>query len=156
MRFESGRECIGTGWLIDVCTIATAGHNVYCALDGYAADIQVDIGYHGNEHVDLESRRGKHIAVHWGWRRNELDKYDLAFIRVGEPFENVEPIPWKVSPVIGNDILIEVVGYPRDVPDGEEGQYMYVSKGYTSYNLESSNFMLEYTLDTKRGTWLYY
>jgi V8-like Glu-specific endopeptidase len=156
MRFQNGRECSGTGCLFDEYNVVTAGHNIFCHINGRAVDVQVDIGYNGDNHVNLETRKGKHVAVHWEWYKNQSTGYDLAFIRVVEQFKNVEPIPWKVGPVAGENTLIQVVGYPTDILDGEKGQCMYVSEGRTSYDMESSSFMLRHKLDTGPGTHLYY
>lgn len=118
----------------------------------------VYVGYNGIASVretNVECQIGECIALHYGWYTSSSAVNDLAFIRVTKPFTDVSPIPWKDCPTKGENIQIRVVGYPGDMPDGrleEKGQHMFESAGPITFNLEHSEFMLHYKLDTEVGT----
>ena len=95
---------------------------------------------------------GEYVAIHWGYYKTRQDVYDLAVIRVSEPFEHVRSyIRYDACPINGRQIAI--VGYPcPDTRKGMEGTYMYISRGLACYNLAGDDGMLRHLLDTEGGT----
>ena len=165
MRYHEDLQWYGgTGWMIDNRTVVTAAHNLCrSSIDNSAEHVKnvlVTIGYSGEESTksnEIETRRGKSIAVHSGYfaqTSREYRKYDIAAIRLERPFDNVEPMRWQITPHAANEITIQVVGYPEDLPlddENKQGEIMYSSEQKVTFDLKEQNDRLIYKLDTAGG-----
>ncbi|KAE8412388.1 trypsin-like cysteine/serine peptidase domain-containing protein [Aspergillus pseudocaelatus] len=151
---EEERFAMATGWLIDEDTVITAGHCAYKPSYGRATDIRIFLGYNGQSSVktkEVQGRRGKYIAVHWGYFDKCQKEYDLAVIKTDKAFENVTGFLWQDCPIEEKDAQLTVVGYPGDTPANEEGEYMHYSEGKTTFDLRELDYMLLHHLDTAGG-----
>lgn len=147
---QSGTEVReATGWL-DGETIVTCGHCVYDMQFGHITAMEAILGY-GDAPENVESRWGSCVVVHWGWYKTFASRHDLAFIRLTEPFEKARPIPWTETPITAKDMQVGAPGFPGDIPEVEPGRYMYESDCFITFNLATSDYMLEYDLDTWGG-----
>jgi V8-like Glu-specific endopeptidase len=142
---------LGTGWLVDANTIATAGHCVYDENFGRLQSVNVIFGI---ESGDSTTRTGTHAVVHWCWYTSFAKKSDLGFIRLNKKVKVTEtrPLSYINTPTKApyNSELI-VRGYP-DHPDHEDR--MQFSKCTANYDLDETEYLLEYELDTLGGTCL--
>lgn len=83
-----------------------------------------------------------------------MKAYDVAFIKVHQPFTGIVPINFEDTPrtAFAN---IGLVGYAGDITDpfsGEKGAHMYEVFQNTEWNLEKSDYtMVEYALDPYGG-----
>lgn len=83
-----------------------------------------------------------------------MKAYDLAFIKVQQPFTEIVPIDFEDTP--RSEIsTIGLAGYAGDITDrfsGEKGAHMYEVFLNTGWDLEDSEYiMLEYALDPFGG-----
>lgn len=157
---DDTRYAQGTGWLITPDLLVTAGHLVYDHLYGFgrATEVKVYVGYHGKESVHMDSyvqfRRGIKIATSKNWVQSEVNRADdISFIRVENPFENINPIRWEQTPTKG-DFPLAIVGYPGDKRrrNEEAGAEMYEESAQTRFDLKTTTSnMLEHQLSTYAG-----
>ncbi|CEL06614.1 hypothetical protein ASPCAL09786 [Aspergillus calidoustus] len=148
---------VATGFLIRDDLVATTGH---CAFDrsyelGRLNEVKVYLGYSGRGNVDnpeVEFRTGQSVATTNEWNEAERVEADLAFIKLDEPFYNVEPIEYKNTPASARKV-IGVVGYPGDIrQDGEPGGRLQQDFQETRWNIHQSGTQtLEYTIDPNGG-----
>ncbi|KAK6532792.1 hypothetical protein TWF281_006968 [Arthrobotrys megalospora] len=149
---KPGTHAIATGWLIAPDTVVTAGH---CAYDwsyglGHLVEVKVYLRYAGKQSVledTAELRYGKYVTVPTEYLKGPRDHYDVSFIRLHEPFEDVQPLEYSETPRRGNDTL-GVVGYPAD---RDLGEYMYEDFETVEYDLARNNMLLSYSIDTAGG-----
>ncbi|KFY11108.1 hypothetical protein V492_04655 [Pseudogymnoascus sp. VKM F-4246] len=153
LRFGT-KAYIGTGWLVDKDTIATAGHCVFSKVSGHLNGVTVVFGYHGKQSqhsLDTEMQHGSHVALHWGWYDANRKKNDIALIRLSAPVRTIKPFLYENTPEQGSSLL-RVVGYPFDKGGpSDRGGYMYMSEGNTTWVLDDEDAMLKYTMDTAGG-----
>ncbi|XDG03192.1 hypothetical protein ABKA04_002807 [Annulohypoxylon sp. FPYF3050] len=141
---QNGIICCGTGFLINNRTVVTAAHNV---CDDYATSIEVHVGYCEGNHVQHETRWGKHVAINLGYHNYKDHVYDFAVIRLNKPFNKVrEYIQCRSSSTEHPEIA--VVGYPQDPQQNKDGQHMHISKGPKG---RVEDHVLRYKLDTTAG-----
>lgn len=152
----------GTGWLIAPDLIVTAGHHAFdwSYKKGRLAQVKAYVGYNGKSSIDdpqiaAEFRQGSQVATPSEWLRSKgMKAYDVAFIKVHQPFTEVVPFEFEDTPksTLSN---IGVVGYAGDITDrftGEKGAHMYEVFQNIEWNLEKSEYtMLEYALDPYGG-----
>ncbi|KAL9044417.1 MAG: hypothetical protein Q9214_002442 [Letrouitia sp. 1 TL-2023] len=154
----------GTGWLIEDDLVVTAGHVVLSPENrGRAVYLNTYAGYRGLDSIGssvgeqiVQKRQGKRIAVPEAYFNNKNDTYDVAFVKLIEPFENVQPFRYRETPEEGSRESIGVVGYPadNDSNDGNNGvgPHMYEQFIETSWNLrESDSYLLQYGISTFHG-----
>lgn len=167
MKFHDESSWLGgTGWLIDEKTVVTAAHNLYekptKGATRYAEVVFVTIGSSGTETQKTdkaERRRGKSAAIHLGFYSQDpnshdawWEKYDMAVIRLEDPFRESKCFEWRTTPLQEKDVTIEVVGYPGDLPStADEGLIMYKAQQCIDLNLKRDGHQLSYQLDTAKG-----
>ncbi|KAL3457918.1 trypsin-like cysteine/serine peptidase domain-containing protein [Aspergillus heterothallicus] len=148
---------VATGFLIRDDLVVTAGH---CAYDrsydlGRLEQAKVYIGYTGRPNVndaEVEFRSGQNVATTNEWIDGEHAEADLAFIKLDEPFYQVNPIEYKNTPTSARKV-IGVVGYPGDIrQNGEPGNRLHQDFQETRWNVHQSGTQtLEYTIDPNGG-----
>ena len=153
---------MGTGWLIKLDLLVTAGH---CAFDwshnlGRLVSVKAYIGYAGKTSIkdpkfSVQFRTGKQVATTTQWLTSKGQRpHDVSFMKLAKPFTEIEPIRFIETPPQGY-CQLGVVGYPGDLKDkatGEKGAHMYEHFLNTGWNLEDSqDNMLEYNMDTFGG-----
>ncbi|KAJ3548923.1 hypothetical protein NM208_g758 [Fusarium decemcellulare] len=138
----------GTGWLVNNWTVATAGHLVYKA-NRPAMKIDVIISNRfGSPHQVKQP--GVHVMAHWGWIKSFEVKHDLAFVRLGRPFDESEPLPFKQNTLVKEENRkIWTLGYPANL---DRGEAMYECKKTATWDLEKPLGVLEYDLSTAEGS----
>ncbi|KAI0413565.1 trypsin-like cysteine/serine peptidase domain-containing protein [Xylaria grammica] len=141
----------GSGFLIDDWTVVTVGHLLvnHC---GCARGMRIWAGRGGDENT-IESRDGMYVAVHNGWFEGYSECNDLAFIRLSEPFNTVNPLEYKQTPITHNGVDAAIYGYPCDLPENSSarGNRLCVSRSSVRYGWSNSTLMLEHEGDTERG-----
>ena len=148
---------VGTGWLIDATTVVTCAHNFYSTTKkAHALNVTAYIGYAANASRDftkIEARRGVSVAIHWGYYAAPQTKHDFAILTLRKPFKDAKPLPAKTTPLTSVEPLLRVVGYPGDIPQGENrGKVVYQSEGIEqTYDLRTTDYEIAYTLDTFKG-----
>ncbi|MCJ1462448.1 hypothetical protein MMC07_001049 [Pseudocyphellaria aurata] len=167
LRYASQRESdpwtIATGWLIAPDLIVTAGHSAFdwSHKMGRLAQVKVYVGYNGRasawDPTSVQFQQGRQVATTTEWLKSKgFRGYNLAFIKVQNPFTGIVPIKFQDTPRSGISSL-GVVGYAGDIVDfstGEKGARMYESFSNTRWNLEDSEYtMLEYDIDSYGGKW---
>lgn len=153
---------IGTGWLIEPDLIVTAGHYAFdwSYKKGRLTQVKAYIGYNGKASVDdpqiaTQFRQGSQVATPSEWLRSKgMKAYDVAFIKVRQPFTGIVPFEFEDTPRSALS-SIGLVGYAGDLTDrfsGEKGAHVYEVFQNTEWNLEKSEYtMLEYVLDPYGG-----
>ncbi|KAK3371141.1 hypothetical protein B0T24DRAFT_305660 [Lasiosphaeria ovina] len=156
--FESGdkaAEILGTGFAIDLSTVAVAGHLVAPDDPNYGRALQVIVqaGEPGN---GAETRRGEYVAVHSNWISNQSEEHDIAFIRLVNPFKDLKPIKCEAlqKPVADNKNTDACVyGYTHcneiGVPSHINSSKLWKSRA--PYTFSDDGFVL-HKGDTDRGT----
>ncbi|KAJ8124263.1 hypothetical protein O1611_g9378 [Lasiodiplodia mahajangana] len=166
LRFEAQEIddpwALASGWLIRNDLVVTAGH---CAFDhshglGRLTHVKAYIGYHGNESINdpsyaVQFRTAKQVVTTQNWLEDGSNEaFDVSFILLESPFDDITPIQYEATPQTGNSKL-GIVGYPGDLMDkdtGEKGAFMWEMFQETSWNLAtSSSHMLQYKIDTYGG-----
>ncbi|KAI1398911.1 trypsin-like cysteine/serine peptidase domain-containing protein [Hypoxylon fuscum] len=134
---------LGTGWLVDDKTIATAGHIAYDETFGRLRSVEAVFG------TDLAKRHGIHVVVHWGWYSGFMRKSDLAFIRLNERVEckELSYIPTPIRHAEGERLILR--GYSNNPGYNDT---MRVSECEAKYDIQETNGVLEYELNTKGGS----
>ncbi|KAK6343015.1 hypothetical protein TWF718_008393 [Orbilia javanica] len=148
----SGTHATATGWLINSDTIVTAGQSAYDWTFGlgHLIEVKVYIRYAGKESVESgvsEFRYGKYVTLPTEYLKGPRDHYNVAFIKLAAPFENVQPLEYLETPR-RNEEVIGVVGYPADL---EGGEYMYETCQVFDYDLARNNMLFSYALDPTGG-----
>ncbi|KAL2835403.1 trypsin-like cysteine/serine peptidase domain-containing protein [Aspergillus pseudoustus] len=148
---------VATGFLIRDDLVVTAGH---CAYDrsyelGRLEEVKVYVGYTGRSNVndaEVEFRSGQNVATTNEWLEGERAEADLAFIKLDEPFYQVNPIEYKNTPASARKV-IGVVGYPGDIKqNGEPGGRLHQDFQESRWNVHQSGTQtLEYTIDPTGG-----
>ena len=153
---------VTTGWLIAPDLIVTAGHSVFdwTYKKGRLTQAKAYIGYNGKASFDdlkfaVQFQPGSQVATPSEWLKgNGMKAYDLAFIKVQQPFTGIVPIKFDDTPKSALS-TIGLVGYAADIIDqrsGEKGAHLYEIFQNTNWNLENSEYtMLEYALDPYGG-----
>ncbi|KAF3088129.1 hypothetical protein TWF102_010294 [Orbilia oligospora] len=141
-----------TGWLVSADTVVTAGHSAYDWTygQGHLVKVKVFIRYAGKQSVSngtSELRYGKYVTLPTEYLKGPRDQYDVAFIKLNAPFENVQPLEYAETPRNGSEVL-GIVGYPTDL---ESGEYMYEDCQTVDYDLARNNMTLSYALDPAGG-----
>ncbi|KAI0878343.1 trypsin-like cysteine/serine peptidase domain-containing protein [Hypoxylon argillaceum] len=149
--FSDGSSSTGSGFLTDYLIVATAGHVVDDDIHGHAQYVVVQAGLGGADNA-IESRRGVCVVVNSNWYNGRSGRNDLAFIRLGSPFNTVEPLQYMQTPVTDNGITASVYGFPGDIPESAPGQRLCATMCPVRYSLSCSAGMLEYEGDTEKGT----
>lgn len=151
----------GTGYLIRPDLVVTAGHVV---LQGppearkRAICLRIYVGYQGLDSVekpDVQKRTADRVLVLKAYYDNQSSRHDVAFVKLGEPFENIQPFTYSDTPEQGTDCHIGVVGYPGD-KDGNDvrgrAPFMYEEFADTTWNLsQSDSNLLSYSISTYGG-----
>lgn len=153
---------IATGWLIAPDLIVTAGHSVFdwTYKKGRLTQAKAYIGYNGKASSDdlksaVQFQPASQVAAPSEWLRSKgMKAYDLAFIKVQQPFTGIVPIKFEDTPKSALS-TIGLVGYAGNIADqhsGEKGAHMYEIFQNTNWDLENSEYaMLEYALDPYGG-----
>lgn len=153
---------IATGWLIAPDLIVTAGNSAFdwSYKMGRLTQVKAYVGYNGRASAEdpnssVQFQQGDQVATTAEWLRSKgIRAYNLAFIKVRQPFTGIVPIKFQDTPRNGLSSL-GVVGYAGDIADqftGETGARMYESFSNTRWNLEDSEYtMLEYDIDSYGG-----
>lgn len=151
-----------TGWLIAPDLIVTAGHSAFDWFYkmGRLTQVKAYVGYNGRASAEdptssVQFRQGNQVATTAEWLRSRgVRAYNLAFIKVHQPFTGIVPVKFQDTPRTGRSSL-GVVGYAGEIADqstGEKGARMYESFSNTRWNLEDSEYsMLEYEIDSYGG-----
>ncbi|KAJ8110446.1 hypothetical protein ONZ43_g5869 [Nemania bipapillata] len=166
LRFQAQETddpwALATGWLIRNDLVVTAGH---CAFDhshdlGRLTHVKAYIGYHGNESINdaayaVQFRTAKQVVTTQSWLEDGTNEsFDVSFILLKSPFDDVTPIQYEPTPQSGTSKL-GVVGYPGDLMDrdsGEKGAFMWQMFLDTTWDLATSpSHMLQYKIDTYGG-----
>ena len=151
---------MATGWLAAPDLVVTAGQSAYdwSYKMGHLTQVKAYIGYNGKASIrdpNVQFRQGSLVATTAEWLRSKgVRAYDIAFIKLQQPFSRVNPIKFEDTPKSGLASL-GIVGYAGDIADkytGEKGAHMYEVFSDINWNLEDSEYaMLEYTLDPYGG-----
>lgn len=151
---------MATGWLAAPDLVVTAGQSAYdwSYKMGRLTQVKAYVGYNGKASIgdpNVQFRQGSRVATTAEWlRSNGVRAYDIAFIKLQQPFSRVIPIKFEDTPKSGLTSL-GVVGYAGDLVDkytGEKGAHMYEVFSDTNWNLEDSEYtMLEYPIDPYGG-----
>ena len=153
---------IGTGWLVTPDLIVTAGHYAFdwSHKNGRLTQVKAYIGYNGKASADdpqsaVQFQQGGQVATPSEWLRSKgMKAYDLAFIKVQQPFTGIVPIDFEDTPRNALS-TIGLAGYAGDITDrfsGEKGAHMYEVFFNTEWDLEQSEYiMLESALDPYGG-----
>lgn len=153
---------IATGWLITSDLIVTAGHSVFdwSYKKGRLTQAKAYVGYNGKASLNdpkcgVQFRQGSQVATPSEWLKYKgMKAYDLAFIKIQQPFSGIVPINYGDTPKNGQSI-IGLVGYAGDIADkysGEKGAHMYEMFQNTDWDLENSEYtMIEHALDLSGG-----
>lgn len=98
---------------------------------GRAVCLKTYAGYRGLRSIGeqiVQTRQGKRIAVPEAYFDNKSDTHDVAFVKLKEPFHNVQPFRYCETPKNGSCSL-GVVGYPADKDtngdNNDLGPFMY-------------------------------
>lgn len=143
---------VGTGWLIGNDLVATAGHNVFDKRMGNVKCCEVFVGYGLTPKTLVQRRLGTKAVVPCAWYLHEERVHDFAIIKLESPFDDVDPIAYKATPMIGQGLHIGVVGYPADKGDGEErGSEMYEEWAEVNWDIQKTNGLLSYCISTYGG-----
>ena len=150
---------IGTGWLVDPCTVVTAGHNLYdVRKKSQATRIKVTVGLKGKPpatDTGLEEQYASSAAVHWAYYDRSRCCNDFGVVRLHTPFKDVQPILWQDAPPLSNGVECKVVGYAVDLPsstDKQRGCIMYEGVGpVVDYDSVGDEHQLGYWPDTFGG-----
>ena len=152
-----------TGWLIASDLIVTAGNSAFnwSYKMGRLSQVKAYIGYNGKASANeptysTQFRQGNQVAANAEWLRSKGNRsYNVAFIKVDQPFTGVVPINFQDTAPSGTSFL-GIVSYAGDIADqntGEKGAHMYELFSSTTWNLEESEYsMLEYNIDPCGGT----
>ena len=147
----------GTGWLLRDDLVVTAGHVVLSKLKKRALYLNAYAGYHGLGSVckpNVQKRQANRVVILKAYYQNQSFLHDIAFVRLREPFENVQPFTHCDTPEQGSSSL-GIVGYPadKDCNDARDvGPNMYEEFAHTSWDLhKSSTNLLQYEISTFGG-----
>ena len=136
----------------------TAAHVVRPSSRERAVYLNAYAGYHGLDSVgkpDVQKRRASRVLVlkaYYDDDRSYTD--DVAFVKLREPFENVQPFTHCDTPEEATDSLLGIVGYPadKDYDIKDPGPFMYEQFAPTSWNLHKSyKNCLQYQISTFPG-----
>ena len=148
----------GTGWLLRDDLVVTAGHVVLAWPRHRAVYLNTYAGYHGLESVgkhNVQKRQANRVVVLKAYYDDLSPTHDVAFVKLREPFENVQPFTFCDTPEQATSFPIGVVGYPVDkdsVDVSDRGPFMYEEFARTSWNLrESFSHLLQYQISTFEG-----
>lgn len=78
----------------------------------------------------------------------------IAVVELTAPFQDVQVIAWRDTPLLSGTIVLKVVGYPGDLPQNSKakGRVMYQSEyPVPGYDLVAHDYTLSYRLDTYKG-----
>ena len=148
----------GTGWLLKDDLVVTAGHVAYDREHGRAVSLNTYVGYQGLGSVgtkDVQKRRGTRVVILEEYYRHYNRTYDVALVKLEEPFQKVQPFTHCDTPKQGK-AHIGVVGYPgdkgRNGKRGDLGPFMYEEFVETSWALsEPNSYLLQYAISTFGG-----
>ena len=123
-----------------------------------AVSLNTYVGYQGLDSVgtkDVQKRRGKRVVILEEYYRHCNRTYDVAIVKLEEPFNNVQPFTHCDTPEQG-EARIGVVGYPADKgrngKGGDLGPFMYEEFVETSWALSKPNsYLLQYAISTFGG-----
>ena len=149
-----------TGYLVRDDVVVTAGHvvlNKAPAAWKRAIYLNAYAGYHGLGSVgkhDVQKRRAVRVVVLKAYYDGASSLHDIAFVKLDEPFKDVQPFTCCDTPERGSHRL-GVVGYPadKDYHDaGDVGPFMYEEFAHTRWDLhESYSHLLQYKISTNQG-----
>ncbi|MCO8123924.1 trypsin-like peptidase domain-containing protein [Stieleria sp. TO1_6] len=115
---STGRQFVGTGWLVDENTVVTAGHCVFLPdQGGWAKRIRVFPGRNGQQSRDSFLAIQLHSCSGWTQDRRPAEDYGAITIR-GDASEHgsLGYVVLKDDDVVRN--VYHLVGYPADKPLG--------------------------------------
>lgn len=108
----------------------------------------------GDSIANLQRRLGAKVLIPKGWHSSDLETsrlYDFAFIKLETPFNDVLPLKYANTPLLGKRI-IGVVGYPGDKGNGaENGSQMYEQFDEVGWNVRNTGGLLTYSVSTAPG-----
>ena len=149
----------GTGWLLKDDLVVTAGHVVLSKLQKRrAVYLKAYAGYHGLGSVDdkpgVQQRWANRVVVIKAYYQDQSSIHDVAFVKLREPFDNIQPFTHCNTPERGTGSL-SVVGYPGDKDRydlRDLGPFMYEQSAHTYWNLHiSDSNLLSYAISTNKG-----
>ncbi|KAK7192796.1 hypothetical protein DPSP01_011217 [Paraphaeosphaeria sporulosa] len=146
------QEFIGTGWLVNSTTVATAGHCLYDREDtgGYLQYIKVYFGFHGSSSTKEATciyRHGVSAAIPAEYLKAQSYQHDVGFITLNQPVTDIEPVKYTSTPK-KTSLKLGVVGFPGD---RDFGQYLYEHWEDVDIDLASNDVLLSYKIDTTGG-----
>ena len=148
----------GTGWLVQNDLLVTAGHMVLSKLRKRAVYLNAYAGYHGLDSIgkpNVQKRRANRVVILKAYFQNQSSLRDVAFVKLREPFENVQPFTYCDTPEQTKASHIGVVGYSgdkdrNDVRDLQPCIYKQFKR--ISWNLhQSDSNLLSYDFSTYKG-----
>ena len=162
MRFQGNDEDVvdeGSGYYIGNRTVITAAHCLYDSEDKiHATEVYACIGFSGRPKTSAtkpERRTIISVAVHWGYYTLGKTMYDVGIIKLDSDFDESREIMWQTTPQQANNVLLRVVGYPGDLPEGNKnlkGKVMYASECEVNFlDIKQDDYELKYSLDTFGG-----
>ncbi|KAJ8522552.1 hypothetical protein ONZ45_g849 [Pleurotus djamor] len=140
---------VATGFLVDKQIVVTAGHAVFRVGDGWCNEVEVWVGYGlANKGTHPQCRYAHSVITTEQWRGQQNPRFDVAFIRVHEPFTGHLNVLRCGSMPSGTGVL-HIIGYPRD-RDG--GVQMYGEDALTTWNVNTDRrHMIKYQISTNSG-----
>ncbi|RYP43084.1 hypothetical protein DL768_010099 [Monosporascus sp. mg162] len=145
-KFRGGHTVIGTGVLINGCTVATVGH-LLIDEDSFAKNVVILAGKGGGP-GSVESRDGICAAVHHRWYNERWEPNDLGFVHLWEQFDTVNPIKFGQTPLSANGVIC---GYSGDMPYYAKGDRLCKSMSPVRYIPHPPPGMVEHEGDTEKG-----
>lgn len=149
IKWPNGEKTKGTAWLFNSTSAVTAGHCVYNKTKGGWADsITVHPGYNNGK-----SPYGSATAINMGtadpYIENANANYDYALLQLSSAIGS--KCGWLGYTYNGGAInnTIKVIGYQKDLPVNNKGQYQYESSGTIKQVTQNR---LHYDADTEEGT----
>lgn len=124
---------MATGWLAAPDLVITAGQSAYdwSYKMGRLIQVKAYVGYNGKASIgdpNVQFEQGSRVATTAEWLRSKgVSAYDIAFIKLQQPFSRAIPIKFEDTPKSGLASL-GVVGHVEDLVDkyiGEKGAHMY-------------------------------
>ena len=115
-------------------------------------------GYQGLGSIgkpDVQERWASRVLILKAYYDNQSSRHDVAFVKLGEPFEHIQPFTYSDTPEQGTDCHIGVVGYPGDKDDNDvrgRAPFMYEEFADTTWDLsQSDSNLLSYPISTYGG-----
>lgn len=144
---KSGRRYVGTGWLIGMRTVMTAGHCVYMHDEGgWAESIEVIPALNGTDRPYGTFISSEFHAVD-GWTSERNSDFDYGAILLNEPIG--QDAGWFAFSALGESALLStdanISGYPQD-RDHATRQYFHARK-----IVRASERRIYYEIDTYGG-----